>query len=227
MLTEELSGPCSLPDESPLLLIHLVSAFEHRTFSPKFQRRTFFVLFFLQLAGELVQPAPCLRSPLFCSPTRFEQKILSFLLQLAEEFVQRWIHMPSPAVCGTWQEKYANLHRSIRSGKQPKFYITFNGFLEPRLGIATAGMGDYLQGMVTTFLLALVTNRSFIMHESPLTEVVDHHYIDWRLRGDVPMAFGRNGEWNILLPLPLLSRRCSSALPSIMACARKKQHVRE
>ena len=55
--------------------------------------------------------------------------------------------------CGSWQESYSKMHRSIVSGEQPGQYA----ISVP----APAGLSDRLVGLVTVFLYALLTNRAF------------------------------------------------------------------
>ena len=55
--------------------------------------------------------------------------------------------------CGTWQESYINLHRSILNGSLPPRYL---------VSVAVeAGLADRLTGTLTEFYLALFTNRAF------------------------------------------------------------------
>ena len=61
-------------------------------------------------------------------------------------------HQKEPS-CGSWQEKYSNLHRSVVSGEQPGNYA----ISVP----APAGLSDRLAGLVTVFLYALLTDRAF------------------------------------------------------------------
>ena len=57
------------------------------------------------------------------------------------------------SLCGSWQESYSKLHRSIISGKQPGRYAVSVP--------APAGLSDRLVGLVTVFLYALLTDRAF------------------------------------------------------------------
>ena len=61
-------------------------------------------------------------------------------------------HKEEP-MCGSWQEKYSKLHKSIVSGEQPGYYA----ISVP----APAGLSDRLAGLVTVFLYALLTGRAF------------------------------------------------------------------
>lgn len=57
------------------------------------------------------------------------------------------------------------------------------------------GLGDFMLGLVSTFVMGLVSNRSFIMlDDNPLAEVSDPVAIDWRPGPDVPLTDGQNGE---------------------------------
>lgn len=55
------------------------------------------------------------------------------------------------------------------------------------------GLGDYLVGIATTFVVGLLTDRAFVMEDSALTEVVDVGEINWRVSEDVPMHDGQDG----------------------------------
>ena len=57
------------------------------------------------------------------------------------------------SICGSWQESYSKLHRSIVSGELPGRYA----ISVP----APAGLSDRLVGLVTVFLYALLTDRAF------------------------------------------------------------------
>ena len=57
------------------------------------------------------------------------------------------------SMCGSWQESYSKLHKSIVSGEQPSRYA----ISVP----APAGLSDRLVGLVTVFLYALLTDRAF------------------------------------------------------------------
>ena len=55
--------------------------------------------------------------------------------------------------CGSWQDKYIQLHKDILSGRKP-----------PRYAIsvpAPAGLSDRLVGAVSVFYYALLTDRAF------------------------------------------------------------------
>ena len=63
------------------------------------------------------------------------------------------------AMCGTWQDSYSKLHRSLLSGKKPSRYA---------ISIpAPAGLSDRLLGTVTVFLYALLTDRAFQIAGNP------------------------------------------------------------
>lgn len=59
----------------------------------------------------------------------------------------------SSDTCGTWQQSYINLHRSILNGSLPPRYL---------ISVAVeAGLADRLTGTLTEFFFALLTNRAF------------------------------------------------------------------
>lgn len=43
----------------------------------------------------------------------------------AEEFIQNWVASPGPDTCGHWQAKFAQLHKDMELGKEPRKYVTF------------------------------------------------------------------------------------------------------
>lgn len=55
-------------------------------------------------------------------------------------------------MCGQWQKHYADLHASIRNGSAPKRFITFDNPENMPGDFPRPGLGDYLIGMVTTFI---------------------------------------------------------------------------
>ncbi len=62
-------------------------------------------------------------------------------------------HLSSFDGCGTWQESYINLHRSILNGSSPPRYLVSVS--------VEAGLADRLTGTLTEFYFALLTNRAF------------------------------------------------------------------
>jgi len=61
-------------------------------------------------------------------------------------------------------------------------------------GFPRPGWGDYLVGMATTFVIGLLSNRSFVMQPLPFTAVVDPGTSIGAPRGHVPMDAGRTGS---------------------------------
>lgn len=62
--------------------------------------------------------------------------------------------------CGSWQNRYTQLHKDIMSGKKkPRYLIS----IAPPQGLA-----DRLGGLITHFIMALLTNRAFL-HTAPTT----------------------------------------------------------
>ena len=62
--------------------------------------------------------------------------------------------------CGSWQNAYSKLHRSILSSEQPGRYAVAVA--------AHTGLSDRLVGLVTVFMYALLTDRAFHIAGSPL-----------------------------------------------------------
>lgn len=72
--------------------------------------------------------------------------------QSPEDFLQQWVASPSCRVCGRWQRHYADLHARIRNGSAPKRFITFDNPENMPGDFPRPGLGDYLIGMVSTFI---------------------------------------------------------------------------
>lgn len=86
---------------------------------------------------------------------------------------------PGPKVCGGgWAEQYASRHRQIRAGKLPPRYLTFIQYY--------GGLGAQLNGLVSSFLAALLTNRALVM-ESDSMWIFDSGEVDLRMGPDVPV----------------------------------------
>mmetsp|Transcript_3272 Transcript_3272/g.3443 ORF Transcript_3272/g.3443 Transcript_3272/m.3443 type:complete len:418 (+) Transcript_3272:218-1471(+) len=124
-----------------------------------------------------------------CLQVSISNKILSNLSLLFEDSND----------CGTWQKKYAQLHTDIlQKNIPPKYLISIAG----RCGVA-----DNLSGLITQFLLALLTNRAFLRFSFDelirLEDVYTSPYINWssptlpnRLYGCMTAPYGpQKDEW--------------------------------
>lgn len=110
-----------------------------------------------------------------------------------EAFLQKWMRSPSPDVCGHWQFEYGEAHKDIRSGFAPPRFITFVDPNTAPRNLVRPGLGDYLVGMATAFVVGLLTERAFVMEDSSLTQVVDVGEVNWRVGPDVPMGADKPG----------------------------------
>lgn len=72
--------------------------------------------------------------------------------------------------CGSWQQKYTDIHNAIMDGKRKPRYVVS---IAPPQGLA-----DRLAGQVTQFLLALLSNRAFLVTNGndslPMNVAFDH-----------------------------------------------------
>ena len=115
--------------------------------------------------------------------------------------------------CGSWQESYSKLHRSILSGEQPGRYAIS---IPPRQGLS-----DRLVGIVTVFVYALLTNRAIQISGQPLIfgfqNLSSQHlsrkfrtlHIPWSYRGEditLPLAVALSEGALFMQAVPMLAQ---------------------
>lgn len=94
--------------------------------------------------------------------------------------LEKYTDFPGPDLCGSWHVNYTLLHKRMRNKEiEPKF-VTF----QPE---NDKGLGDQLNGVVTTFISALLSDRAFVMTKSSLEAAFEPRFIDWRVGPDVPL----------------------------------------
>lgn len=86
----------------------------------------------------------------------------------------------SPMNCGTWQEKYAAYHRDVMAGNLPPRFLV----MSHRTGEGIGGYGDRMLGIVSALLVAIATDRAFLLHPSlfpgvNINEFFTSSWIDW------------------------------------------------
>lgn len=80
--------------------------------------------------------------------------------------------------CGTWQESYKRLHEAILSGNARQRYLVYQCDGDVNCG----GLSDRMLGMVSTFLIALLTDRAWIVNWDkpvPIETVFQSPSINW------------------------------------------------
>lgn len=91
------------------------------------------------------------------------------------------MEFPSSGICGTWPEPYARTHAQMRAGDLPPYYLTFR----PTQG----GFPENLLGIVSAFVAALLSNRTFLIEPSAnfsLGPSLLPSQIDWELKNGTP-----------------------------------------
>lgn len=94
--------------------------------------------------------------------------------------MEAYTSFPGTDLCGTWHDNYTLLHRRMKLGELRPKYVTFQPEKEK-------GLGDQLNGMVTTFVSALLSDRMFVMTNGSLEAAFEPRFIDWRAGPDVPL----------------------------------------
>ncbi|KAI5478720.1 putative glycosyltransferase [Pseudohyphozyma bogoriensis] len=96
---------------------------------------------------------------------------------------------------GKWEDSYAQLHAAMLNGTMPPKLVEYRC----QRGWQCGGLADRLFGTVSTFMMALVTNRAFFMgwdFPVPPDMVFDSPYIDWSLPFDEQWKGYQNPIYN-------------------------------
>jgi len=99
---------------------------------------------------------------------------------------------PNPFVCGAdeWQIKYAERHNKvIQQATKTSEPLPDAKYLVFDCSGDCAGLGDRLVGLISSFMLALVTDRIFLINMPapiPFQEAFVPNKIDWRMPRDRP-----------------------------------------
>lgn len=100
--------------------------------------------------------------------------------ELSWQDLEAYTSFPGTELCGTWHDKYTLLHQRMKRGELKPKYVTFQPEQEK-------GLGDQLNGMVTCFVSALLSDRMFVMTKGSLEAAFEPRFIDWRAGPEVPL----------------------------------------
>ncbi|GJP56468.1 hypothetical protein CLOM_g15538 [Closterium sp. NIES-68] len=107
------------------------------------------------------------------------------------------------ALCGSWHNEYIQIHEQIRAASRnaagssvnaggsnsssaiPLRFITYEWFDN------CGGLGDSLLGLASTFAVALITRRAFIIRHPCIPFAFEPNLVDWTASDDVPMEPAR------------------------------------